>query len=272
MCSQTVPEELSAEKIMVQIDKLLLNGLKPSKGLTLFKQCGWINYFPELQSLIGCDQESVWHPEGDVWHHTLNALDNAVQYRTGEVRKDRLLMYGLLCLNLGKPETSIQVNGQIRYPNHEKVGFHKAQRLLERISNDKRFIADVCKIVQMQQLPRHFYFGKVGDKAVKKLAKDLGNRLSIELLVNVVSACRLATGVTPSRTTPEEKLIKRARELGVNEEKEPEVLMGRDLRNLGMESGPHFSELLSEAYSIQISKGIRDKQTLIEQVLENRSE
>ena len=62
---------LPKERVFEEFKKLLLKAKMPSLGLQFLKDCGWIIHFPELEALIGCKQHPKWHPEGDVWAHTL---------------------------------------------------------------------------------------------------------------------------------------------------------------------------------------------------------
>ena len=65
---------------------------------------------------MGVPQDEEWHPEGDVWIHTLMVIDRAAELRTGDLATDEVLMFGALCHDLGKPATteSIESPGKIR--------------------------------------------------------------------------------------------------------------------------------------------------------------
>ena len=76
---RTIPlDDLPAERIWGEIEKLLLQAPRPSIGFALALDLGVIDrLFPEMQALVGCAQEPEWHPEGDVWVHTLMVIDQA---------------------------------------------------------------------------------------------------------------------------------------------------------------------------------------------------
>ena len=111
-CRKLDLSELPRERIFEEFRKLLLKSKRPSIGLKAAKQLGVLNYFPELKALIGVPQDPKWHPEGDVWTHTLMVLDEAARLRTGIEKKDMVLMFGALCHDFGKPLTTKCLRGR----------------------------------------------------------------------------------------------------------------------------------------------------------------
>ena len=106
LCRRIPIEGLPSERIYEEWKKLILKGRIPSKGLDFLKSSNWLGYFPELQALVGCEQEPEWHPEGDVWTHTLHCMDAFAQNRTGEDWEDLVVGFAVLCHDLGKPSTT----------------------------------------------------------------------------------------------------------------------------------------------------------------------
>src|SRR5690606_10395458 len=97
---------------------------RPSVGLALALDLGVVSQLlPELEPLVGCPQEPEWHPEGDVWTHTLLVVDEA-RRRNGDLDRPRLasVMLGAVCHDLGKPATTAVVDGRIRSLGHEEAG------------------------------------------------------------------------------------------------------------------------------------------------------
>ena len=71
---------LAVERVGEELKKLLVKGVWPSLGLQMLRATGALDaLFPELAALIGCPQEPEWHPEGDVWVHTLMVTDEAAR-------------------------------------------------------------------------------------------------------------------------------------------------------------------------------------------------
>ena len=84
LCRSLDLSELSGERVFDEFAKLLLRSAKPSIGLQVLEDTGQIRFFPELDALRGVPQDPEWHPEGDVWVHTLMVLDVAASLRGGD--------------------------------------------------------------------------------------------------------------------------------------------------------------------------------------------
>jgi len=105
--SQTLTQEdLSPERLYVEWKKLILKGKDYFAGLDFLRQCGWLKFYPELEALVDCQQDPKWHPEGDVWVHTLHCLNAFAQMRTGDDWEDLVVGFAVLCHDLGKAVTS----------------------------------------------------------------------------------------------------------------------------------------------------------------------
>jgi tRNA nucleotidyltransferase (CCA-adding enzyme) len=90
---------------------------------------------PELRPMVGCPQEPEWHPEGDVWVHTLMVVDEAASRNQDLDRPRRIaIMLGALCHDLGKPLTTAVIDGRIRSLNHEDAGLAPTIAVLDRLN------------------------------------------------------------------------------------------------------------------------------------------
>lgn len=122
LCQSQDLTELPMERLWEEFKKLLLKSNKPSLGLKASDTLGILNYFPELKALKGVPQDSEWHPEGDVWIHTLMVVDEAAKLRNGTELKNLSLMFGALCHDFGKPATTQFQNGRWRSLAHDQAG------------------------------------------------------------------------------------------------------------------------------------------------------
>ncbi|MDP2390519.1 MAG: hypothetical protein Q8N52_09360, partial [Acidobacteriota bacterium] len=117
-------DDLPAERIWGEIEKLLLQATRPSIGFALARELGVIEQLlPEMVPLYECPQDAEWHPEGDVWIHTLMVIDEA-RTRNGDLDRARLatIMLSAVCHDLGKPLTTAMIDGRVRSPGHEAAG------------------------------------------------------------------------------------------------------------------------------------------------------
>ena len=111
LCKQIVLKNelkyLPKERVYEEFKKLFLKSSKPSIGFELMREIGILKYFSELQALINCIQEPEYHPEGDVWVHTMMALDEMARILKEENiendYKELYLFYSILCHDFGKP-------------------------------------------------------------------------------------------------------------------------------------------------------------------------
>ncbi len=243
---RTVPlDDLPAERIWGEVEKLLMQAERPSRGLALALELDVLDrLFPELKALVGCPQEPEWHPEGDVWVHTLLVVDEARARLNGLERgRAAAVMLGALCHDLGKPATTAFVDGRIRSIGHEEQGVAPATALLDRLNVyscdgfDVR--TTVLGIVAHHLKPGMFRKSPtpVGDGAFRRLAQ----KVDLELLARVAKAdCLGRTG--PFDCSAMDWFLERARSLGVEHAPPAPMVMGRHLVALGLRPGPRVGE------------------------------
>ena len=117
MVAEGMLDELPKERVYEEWKKLLLKADKPSVGLELMREWGITErYFPELHALIGVPQDAKWHPEGDVWVHTMMVVDAMAgelkgkrekgKGKEGDEKQQLKLLFAALCHDFGKPLTT----------------------------------------------------------------------------------------------------------------------------------------------------------------------
>ncbi|MFQ5877986.1 MAG: CCA tRNA nucleotidyltransferase [Acidobacteriota bacterium] len=261
LCRGVDLEDLPAERIWGEIEKLLLRARRPSLGLAWAERLGVVEgLFPELKALVGCPQEPEWHPEGDVWVHTLMALDRARELIEGLPREKSLaVMLAVLCHDLGKPATTSVVRGRIRSFEHEEAGIEPTTSFLDRLKlrtlNGYPLREQVIALVAHHLTPSHWHKNrdKVGDGAVRRLAR----RLEPELLYLVSLADSLGrTG--EFSTEAQEWFIDRVRRLGVEQKPPPPILLGRHLLDMGLRPGPVIGRITRAVYEMQLDGRVTD--------------
>jgi len=255
VCRQLPLDDLPAERIWGEVEKLLLRADRPSPGLALALDLGVVpRLWPELQALVGCPQEPEWHPEGDVWVHTLMVVDAARARLEGLDRGHAVaMMLGALCHDLGKPATTAVIDGRIRSMGHEEGGVAPATSLLDRfnVHTIDGFDARraVLGLVAHHLKPSAFYKSPVpvSDGAFRRLAQ----KVDLELLARFARAdCHGRGGDFDCSAM--DWFVERARALGVEHRPPAPLLMGRHLLELGVEPGPRMGEILRAVYERQL--------------------
>ena len=258
LCRTIQLDDLPAERIWGEIEKLLLKASRPSTGFTLALDLGVIDrVLPEMRPLVGCEQEPEWHPEGDVWTHTLMVIDEA-RAANGDLARPQLItvMLGAVCHDLGKPSTTAFMDGRIRSLDHEQAGVEPTESLLDRLNVhtiDGFDVRDqVIGLVAQHLKPGMFHkAANVGDGAFRRLAQ----KVNLELLARLARAdCRGRTGSFDCSAM--DWFIERARVLGVEHQPPPPLLLGRHLLELGLKPGPRVGEVLKQVYEKQLDGAI----------------
>jgi tRNA nucleotidyltransferase (CCA-adding enzyme) len=269
-------QALPKERIYGEWEKLLLKSMKPSQGFELMRRLGVLHYFPELDALIGVPQSPKWHPEGDVWVHTMLSLDAMAQllkedsaYSEGSPKERLQLMFAILCHDLGKAVTTTYSEAKQNYQaiGHEEVGVALTETLMGRLTNEQGFIEEIFPFVKHHLKPSQFYRQGAKEGAIRRLA----TKVSIDKLVKVAKADFLG------RTTPEAKqgvyhagewLQARANRLNVSSSSLPNLLQGRDLIALGLLPSKQFGEILKEVYELQLEGVLSCKEKAMEYIKE----
>lgn len=264
MVSQGVLEELSSHRIFEEFKKLLLKSSKPSIGFELLKQLGILRYFPQLQALIGCVQEYEYHPEGDVWIHTLLCLDEMAKIKTHDEFRDLYLMLAVLCHDFGKPATTQVIKGKITSYKHEKEGIEPTLSFLNSLTQDKKLIQNVVQLVQNHLAPFQLYLHNASPKAVKRLA----NRVNIEDLCLVCLADCKGRDIFDKTKCDKaiEWLLSTAKALEVHNSALTPLVLGRDLMTIGFTPNKAFKTMLEFAYELQIEDESLSKEAILEAI------
>jgi tRNA nucleotidyltransferase (CCA-adding enzyme) len=255
LCRSLPLDDLPSERIWGEFEKLLLQAGRPSLGFVLALELGVVErLLPEMHALIGCQQEYEWHPEGDVWVHTLMVIDEARRRIDGLDRGPAAaMMLGAVCHDLGKPSTTAFSDGRIRSMGHEEAGVAPATALLDRLNvhtldgYDVR--AAVLGLVAHHLKPSAFKKAAtpVSDGAFRRLAL----KVDLELLARFAKAdCHGRAGSFDCSAM--DWFIERARSLGVEHAAPKPIVLGRHLIELGVAPGPRMGEILRTIYELQL--------------------
>ncbi|MEI6972712.1 MAG: HD domain-containing protein, partial [bacterium] len=272
ICRTIGMEGLAAERINDEWSKLILRGVKPSTGLRFLMDTGWIRHFPELQALSGCAQEPEWHPEGDVWVHTLQCMDAYAQERVGDDWEDLVVGLAVLCHDLGKPATTAFMDGRIRSLGHEDAGEEPTRSFLGRFTNQADLVEAVVPLVAHHLKPDELFKSKAGDSAIRRLARKVGR---IDRLVRVARADRMGRHPMAYTGFPAgDWLLESAARLAVEAAAPKPLVLGRHLIKLGLTPGPGFGKILGECYEAQLDGAFATEeagQEFVKRIISDRS-
>jgi tRNA nucleotidyltransferase (CCA-adding enzyme) len=259
LCRGIALDDLPSERIWGEIEKLLVQAARPSIGFQLALDLGVVErVFPEIHALVGCEQEPEWHPEGDVWIHTLLVIDQA-RSRIDDLDRARqiVVMVGAVCHDLGKPLTTAFIDGRIRSIDHEQAGVAPAVAVLDRLNIHSIDGYDVRKqvlgIVAHHLKPGMFRQSPtpVSDGAFRRLAE----KVDLELLARVAkSDCLGRTGDFDCSAM--DWFLERAKLLGVEHAPPEPIVKGRHLLALGLTPGPRVGAVLRQIYEKQLDGSI----------------
>jgi len=267
LCRQIDVTDLPAERLWGEIEKLLLQAPRPSIGFEWLHRFGVLEtLFPELARAIGVPQDPEWHPEGDVFVHTLLTIDRARELIDDlPYAKKVTVMLAAVAHDFGKKPTTEFLEGRWRSRGHEEAGVEPTESFLTRLNihtldgYDVR--GQVIALVREHLKPGEFYKKRleVGEGAFRRLAR----KCELDLLYRVARADSLGRNAP---WVPKEKwydaeaqewFIERAKELEVTQAAPAPILLGRHLMELGMQPGPRMGEIARAVYELQMDGRVR---------------
>ena len=248
---------LAFERVFDELAKTLVKAAHPSAFFTTLKAMNQLDHwFPEVAALRGVMQEPKYHPEGDVWEHTMQVIDQAAKLRE-RAQQPLYLMLAALCHDLGKPQATQVIDGRIRAFNHETLGLPLAERFLARLTTEVKLHKYVANMVALHMRPNALVHMKSGRNAYMRLFDEA---LVPEDLLLLAKADHMGRGENGrDYEAIEEKLTQ---ELAAYRERMAQpAVMGADLIASGMKPGRAMGEALAYAHKLHL-KGMDREQAL----------
>jgi tRNA nucleotidyltransferase (CCA-adding enzyme) len=254
--------ELAVERIREEWWKWATRSIAPGRGLQFLSDCGWLGYYPELAGIQGIAQDPEWHPEGDVWTHTLHCLD-ALVAQPGWIGADEstrvVLTFAVLLHDVGKTTTTARElrDGRERIvsPGHESEGGPMAADFLMRLKAPSAFAPRVVPLVENHMA----HLQAPSARAIRRLARRLDPARILEL-AEVMTAD--ASGRPPrprGRPAAVDALLEGAAALDLQASAPKPILLGRHLVVRGLHPGPAFSGILKSAFEAQLDGEFYDE-------------
>ncbi len=259
LCAGLSQEELPPERIAAEWEKMLLQGKRPAAGLRFLREVQWLRFYPELAALCDCPQDPRWHPEGDVWNHTLGVIDAAAGIRKRDPAEALTLMLAALCHDFGKPLCTVCLeDGRITSRGHD-ILTAPAENFISRLWNRKKLSSRVVKLISTHMQPWQLMRDGSSARAFRRLALAAGR---MDMLADLVE-CDVRGIASPPEVLAEKlRLIDgfraRAAELAVAEMPPEPLIKGRHLISRGIEPGPSMKPWLDRCFAAQLDGKFSD--------------
>lgn len=258
--------ELPVERVWGEWEKWAAKSVRPSRGLAVLEETGWLAHFPEIAALRGTPQDPEWHPEGDVFTHTqhcLDALTSLPAWPDCSAQRQRTLMFAVLAHDFGKPATTVRAEkrGVLRWtsPGHEAAGGPLAAAFLRRIGAPLDLDAPVAALV-VNHHAHHRGGTAFSDTSVRRLAR----RLAPATIDDLALVMRADANGRPPLASPDihariDELAAAARALALADAAPKPLLLGRHLIALGRKPGRDFQPIIDAAFEAQLDGAFADE-------------
>ncbi len=229
---------ISAERIREELTKMITRpGAR--RGIELLDEAGLLReILPEVKALQGVEQPERFHPEGDVWKHTLKALS----FLPPEA--DPRLAWGAFLHDIGKATTRSVDDRGVHFYGHTQVGEEIARRIMVRL----RFSgSDMERVLEL--IHHHMLFMNVREMRPSRLKRFLRMPdFTLHLELHRLD-CLASHGMLDNYEFCREKLAA----IPAEELRPPRLITGNDLLAMGFKPGPLFREILNEVEEAQLS-------------------
>jgi poly(A) polymerase len=239
-------KNISAERIRDELSGILIHS-GARKGMELLSETGLLEeVLPEIKALQGVLQPSVFHPEGDVWEHTLRMLSLLPR---PDGRADLRLAWGVLLHDVGKAPARSQDEKGVHFYGHVERGVEISRGILERL----RFSVDDEKTI-LALVSEHMIFMNVTKMRPERLKRflriaDFDLHLELHRL-----DCLGSHGMLDYYKFCRQKLV----EYSSEDLRPAPLLTGKDLIEMGFKPGPLFKEMLLAIEDAQLAGEIND--------------
>ena len=267
---------ISQERIAGELEKMLC-GAHSQTAFRLLESSGLLELIlPELAALRHIEQPPEFHPEGDVWQHTLlllRELDLVLRdcttepaaprfnqgrlYRCSETEK-RILAWGALLHDVAKPRC-FERRERIRFHGHESLGAEMCQEILTRLRQPRVLIKRTGELVRLHMSLSNFEQMRPAVKIRYLQEEDFPLLLELHRMDCLASHGDLTLHAQILQAWHEEQKRPKA---------SPPLLNGKDLINMGYEPGPEFKNILEAVRIQQLENKLNDKQEAINWVIQ----
>ena len=244
--------QVAWERIGAEVTRTLMEG-GARRGVELLDETGLLEVIlPEIAAMKGCDQTPDYHPEGDVFVHTLTLL----QHLDGPTET---LAYGCLLHDVAKPLCRQPAGERVTFYGHPELGADMATEILRRLKRSRAVAERVAWLVRC-----HLHYTQAPKMKLSTLKRFLGQDGIHELL----ELCRIDALSSNGDLGYYEFCQQKLAELGEKEVSPEPLLRGRDLIQLGYAPGPSFSAILGAVEEAQLEGVLRTREQAVAWVRE----
>ena len=240
--------QVSRERIREELTKMLTEG-QARHGFELLDESGLLKeVLPEIAAMKGVEQPPQYHPEGDVWVHTLMLLEGL------PAGASPTLAWSALLHDVGKPPTFRRAPDRIRFDGHADVGAKMAREIGNRFRMSNEEIDQITSVVaQHMKFPE---LPKMRESTLKRFLRQpkFDEHLEMHRLDCLASHGDLSLhdlATEKLRTMPEEQIRPKP------------LITGHDLIDAGYKPGPLFSEVLTQVEDAQLEGRVTDRDSAL---------
>ncbi len=254
--------DLSRERVWGEMEKAFLKSTHPSIFFEVLRETYQLDqWFPEVQNLIDCPQNQKYHPEGDVWTHTMYVIDEAAKYRY-VVSNPVFFMTAALCHDFGKPiSVSTDKDGIVHNIDHEIFGIPAVKDFLERLNHDNALKYYVEDMVKNHGKPHCAFENQSRVKSTNHMFDEITNKKDICYLA-LADTSGKGEGVS-KKASEEFAFLAKRYALYEARAKEP-MVTGKDLIDMNLKPSPEFTDILAHARKCHFS-GV-DKEAVLKDI------
>lgn len=249
LASQVDLGDLKRERVFEELKKALMKSEKPSIFFETLRDINGLDFwFQELKALINIEQNPKWHPEGNVWNHTMLVINEAAKLKS-EAKEPFNFMLSALFHDLGKAVATTVKGGKIISYGHDVKGVGLTAKAVKRLTNNKSILKYATNMTELHMRPNGYAAQKSSQKAFNMLFYA---SVCPEDLVLLSKADHMGRSSFSDYSATEERL-KQAMEAYNRLMAEP-YITGKDLIDAGIAPDKNFSKLLDFANKLRLSE------------------
>jgi len=268
---------VSRERIAAELEKMLLGG-HSSCALQLLQKCGLLDILlPQVAALQNVAQPPEFHPEGDVWQHTLLMLEewdktlqncsedpqyprfNEQQLGGASLSEKRMLAWAILLHDIGKPGTYTEAD-RIRFNGHDCLGAQLAQKLLSSLKLPGEIIEGASTLVRMHMSLSAFPQMRLANR--RRKLQDALFPLLLELhRIDCLGSHKILS--------LHQEILQAWHEEQARPIPAKPLLTGKDLLQMGLKPGPLFATILKAVQDATLENTLNSPEEAIRWVKQN---